>query len=260
MLRATKAGDLRTVSWDCPAGCVHRWMLCSNKRGRRPAVPWRPCHTASHQARHRSRPCFGTRASGPRYDASSVRDVVVAVSPPLRARENHCERHSHQAFVQQAFAHQALGFQIPARKAFARRTPASQRPRRHARPRREGRIAAGHPAHRTGCLRTHRHSDHLRDHRALSRKSILPADHDGLHRRYHAVAGRQFPRALSCPARARRRPDRQRSRRRRRLHDRPARLARHGMEQQTAGAGLAPEGEAARFSTGRLRAGRSCRA
>jgi hypothetical protein len=54
-----------------------------------------------------------------------VRDVAVAVSSPLRARENNCERHSQQAFASQTFASQAFirktsGFQISADKTVAR--------------------------------------------------------------------------------------------------------------------------------------------
>ena len=70
---------------------------------------------------------------------------------------------------------------------------------------------------------------------ALCRQGVLPADHDGVHRRHHAVAGGELPRALPDSARGRRRADRGRGRRRRRLHGRPDRLAGDGMEQQASG-------------------------
>ncbi len=44
-------------------------------------------------------------------------------------------------------------------------------------------------------------------------RALLPADHDGLHRRHHAVAGGKPARTLPDPARARRRADRDRGRR-----------------------------------------------
>jgi hypothetical protein len=54
-----------------------------------------------------------------------VRDVAVAVSSPLRARDDNCERHSQQAFAGQTFGYQAFnyqvfGFQIPADQTIAR--------------------------------------------------------------------------------------------------------------------------------------------
>jgi len=54
----------------------------------------------------------------------------------------------------------------------------------------------------------------------LGRAFFLPITH-GLHRRHHAVAGRQLPGALSNSARCRSRPDCVGGRRRRCLHDRP---------------------------------------
>ena len=214
-----------------PRWSVHHWMLCTNKRARRPAVPCGRRCGASYQARQRSRLRDGTLLSAPRYGASPVRDVASAVSSPPRAGENHCERHSHQAcasqaFDCQAFDRQASGFQISADKTLARRTPASQRAGRHAGPRQQKRIAAGHPPHRSGGHRPRRPADHLHHCRTLSGQGVLSADHDGLHRRHHAVAGRELPRALPHSARGRRRADRGGGRRRRRLHDRPDRLAR----------------------------------
>ena len=68
-------------------------------------------------------------------------------------------------------------------------------------------------------------------------QGVLPADHDGLHRRHHAVAGGQLPRTLSHSPALAAVADRGRGRHRRRLHGRPDRLARDGMEQQASGTG-----------------------
>jgi hypothetical protein len=55
-----------------------------------------------------------------RYGACPVCDLAAGVSLPLRAGENHCERHSHQAFDCQAFVRKTFGFQISADKTIAR--------------------------------------------------------------------------------------------------------------------------------------------
>ena len=203
-------------------------MLCTNKRARGPAVPCGRRCGASCQARQRSRLRDGTRVSAPRYGASPVRDVASAVSSPPRAGENHCERHSHQAFARQACRLDASLWLPNLRRQNLCPANASL-PNGHEGtpvPDSKSRIAAGHPPHRSGGLRPRRPADHLRHRRALSRQGVLSADHDGLHRRHHAVAGRQLPRALPHSARGRRRADRGGRRRRGRLHGRPDRLAR----------------------------------
>ena len=65
---------------------------------------------------------------------------------------------------------------------------------------------------------------------ALCRQGVLPPDHDGVHRRHHAVAGGWPARALPNSPRRGRGADRDRGGRRRRLHGRPDRLAGDGME------------------------------
>src|SRR6185312_2118175 len=82
---------------------------------------------------------------------------------------------------------------------------------------------------------------------ALPRKSVLPTDHHGLHRRHHVVAGGWPARALQNSPRGWRRVDRDRGERGRRLHDRPDRLAGNGMEFTIAAARRNAEGKTARI-------------
>ena len=123
---------------------------------------------------------------------------------------------------------------------------AFQRGDRHAAARQQSRTAAGDPPRRSRGLRAGLAAGHLRRRGALRREGVFSAGRDGVRGRHHAVAGRGLPRAASDSPRGSGRADRERGRRRRRLHGRPDLLAPDGMEHPAAGAGSAAEGQAAR--------------
>ena len=81
--------------------------------------------------------------------------------------------------------------------------------------------------------------------RSLRRQGVLSPGGDGIRGRHHAVAGRRISRAASNSPRGVGGSDRDRGRRRRRLHRRPDLFPADGMEHAAAGAGIAAEGQAA---------------